>query len=49
VTSPGYPNINKAQENEFKSNYIKMIEGFKEEIPKDMQIPKTYRKIKSNR
>ena len=32
--SPGYPNTTKTQENDLKSNLIKMIEAFKEESNK---------------
>jgi hypothetical protein len=32
--SPGYPTTTEAQENDFKSNLIKMIEAYKEEMNK---------------
>ena len=34
AANPGYPNTPEAQENELKSNFIKMIDGFKEKINK---------------
>jgi BMFP domain-containing protein YqiC len=37
TASPGYPNINKAQENDLKSNLIKMIETFKGEMNKSLK------------
>ena len=37
VVSPGYPNTTKAQENDLKSNLIKMIEAFKEEMNKSLK------------
>jgi predicted double-glycine peptidase len=37
TTSPGYPNTTEAQENDLKSNLIKMIEAIKEEINKSLE------------
>ena len=34
ATSPGYPNETEAQEDDLKSNHIKMIEAIKEEMNK---------------
>jgi hypothetical protein len=39
TASPEYPNTTKGQENDLKSNFIKMMENFKE-------IMKKYRKYK---
>ena len=35
--NPGYPNTARAQENDLKSNLIKMIEAFKEEMNKSLK------------
>ena len=35
--NPGYPNTTRAQENDLKSNLIKMIETFKEETNKSLK------------
>ena len=37
TASPGYPNKTKAQVNDLKSNHIKMIETFKEEMNKSLK------------
>ena len=37
TASPGYSNIAEVQENDFKSNLLKMIEAFKEEISKSLK------------
>jgi hypothetical protein len=37
TASPGYPNRPEAQENDLKSNLIKMIEAFKEEMNKSLK------------
>lgn len=46
TTSPGYPNINEAQENDLKSNLIKITDAFKEAVNKSL---KKYRKIQLDR
>jgi hypothetical protein len=45
IASSGYPTITQAQENDLKSNLIKIIDAFKEEINKSL---KNYKKIQSN-
>ena len=35
--SPGYPNTHGTQENDLKSNLMKMIETFKEEMNKSLK------------
>ena len=37
TASPGYPSTAEAQENDLKSNLIKMIEAFKEEMNKSLK------------
>jgi gas vesicle protein len=35
--SPGYPNTNTTQENDLKSNLLKMIEPFQEQLNKSLK------------
>jgi hypothetical protein len=37
TASPGYPDTTETQENHLKSNLIKMIEAFKEEMNKSLK------------
>lgn len=37
TASPGYPNTTQAQENDLKSNLIKMTEAFKEQMNKSLK------------
>jgi hypothetical protein len=45
TASPGYPNTPEAKENDFKSNLMKMIEAFREEMINPL---KKYRNTQSN-
>ena len=37
TTNPGYPNETEAQEDNLKSNLIKMLEAFKEDMNKSLK------------
>jgi hypothetical protein len=37
TASPGYPNTNGAKENDHKSNFIKMLETFKEKMNESLK------------
>jgi len=52
IANPGYPNTTKEQGNDLKSNLVKMIEAFKEEMYKSFKeiqentIKKRWRSLK---